>query len=113
MKSFILSYRMGLAHSCNFGDEDKLRQHLLVLVNHILSKAMETVKSTNHKEGVDYCTVLRHIFEVAVVSSYPTEGHCWMRGREPPAGLNKSPHFPFSGFEWNNPIPNPKFRDAY
>ena len=48
MKSSILSYRMGLAHSCDFGDEDKLRQHLLVLLNHILSKARETVASTDH-----------------------------------------------------------------
>ena len=72
--SSILSYRMGLAHSCDFGDEDKLRQHLLILVNHILSKARETVDSTNHKEGVDYWTVQINIFEVAAGSSYLAEG---------------------------------------
>ena len=56
------------------GNEDNLLQHLLVLVNNILSKARETVDSTNHKEGVDYWTVQINIFEVAAGSSYLAEG---------------------------------------
>ena len=66
-----MSHRKGPAHSCDFGDEDKLRQHLLFLVNHILSRLGRQWTALT---SVDYWTVLRNIFEVAAGSSYPAEG---------------------------------------
>ena len=98
MKRSILIFREGLVHRCDFGDDDELRQNLLHLVNHVLGLARDTIDNMNRQGSVDYGKVLRESFSGPYMT-HMTDILVYYYG-----------HNPFLGFEWNNPIPNSKFR---
>ena len=58
MMNSILAFRKGLIHSSDFEDEDRLRLHLLHVVNYVLGIAKKTIDDTDSTVSVDYGVVL-------------------------------------------------------